>query len=119
MNAKSSTRLVREGNLAAEVDVTLVEAETKTGQYTGNGGTTQVATGLGAAQALTIVSVPPRGPSAFAYTTDTIQAAAGQGTFLNGNKRDFGVAVERGNFTVTNPDFNEPGIVYYWEANGD
>ena len=27
MNAKSSTRLVREGNLAAEVDVTLVEAE--------------------------------------------------------------------------------------------
>jgi hypothetical protein len=27
MNAKSSKRLVREGNLAAEVDVTLVEAE--------------------------------------------------------------------------------------------
>jgi hypothetical protein len=27
MNAKSSTRLVREGNLAAEVDVTLVEAD--------------------------------------------------------------------------------------------
>ena len=27
MNAKSSKRLVREGNLAAEVDVTLVEAD--------------------------------------------------------------------------------------------
>jgi hypothetical protein len=27
MNAKSSQRLVREGNLAAEVDVTLVEAD--------------------------------------------------------------------------------------------
>lgn len=27
MNAKSTKRLVREGNLAAEVDVTLVEAE--------------------------------------------------------------------------------------------
>lgn len=27
MNAKSATRLVREGNLAAEVDVTLVDAD--------------------------------------------------------------------------------------------
>jgi hypothetical protein len=27
MNARSSKRLVREGNLAAEVDVTLVEAD--------------------------------------------------------------------------------------------
>lgn len=27
MNAKSTTRLVREGNLAAEVDVTLVDAD--------------------------------------------------------------------------------------------
>ena len=27
MNAKSTTRLIREGNLAAEVDVTLVDAD--------------------------------------------------------------------------------------------
>ena len=105
--------------LVALALVAPVEATTKTGQYTGNGTTTQVASTLTAILSLTIVSVPPRGPGASAYTTDTIQQAVGPGIFLNGNKPDHGIAVERGNFTVTNPDFNEPGVVYFWEANGD
>ena len=105
--------------LVALALVTPVEAETKTGQYTGSGVTIQVNTGFTSIQALTIVSVALRGPSAFAYTTDTIQQAAGPGTFLNGNKRDSGVALERGDFTVAHPDFNEAGVVYHWQAHGD
>jgi hypothetical protein len=101
--------------------VTPVEAETKTGQYNGNGTTTQVSLNgqLNGIKSLTIVSVAPRGPSPFAYTTNAIQAALGQGTFLNGTKKDTGVAIEVASFTVTNEDFNEEGVTYHWEANGD
>lgn len=91
----------------------------RTGQYTGNGTTIQVSTLLTSIQSLRIVSLPLRGPVSEAYTTTTIQQAAGQGTFVNGNKRDGGVALERGNFTVTSPDFNQEGLVYHWEAHGD
>jgi len=98
--------------------VTPAEAETKTGQYTGTGVTFSVSSGLTSILSLTIVSVPPRGPSAIGYTTDTMQGA-GQGTFLNGNKKDSGIALERGNFDVASPDFNEAGVVYFWEAHGD
>jgi hypothetical protein len=99
--------------------ITPVGAETRTGQYFGNGGTTQVVSGLVTIRSLRIVTVPSRGPVSEAYTTNTIQLAAGQGTFVNGNKKDTGVAVEAGNFTVTNPDFNEPGVIYHWETHGD
>jgi hypothetical protein len=91
----------------------------KTGQYTGNGGTTQVNTGLAVLRSLQIVELPFRGPSSFAYTTNTIQATYGSGIFINGNKRDSGVAFEVGNFTVTNADFNISGSIYHWEAHGD
>jgi hypothetical protein len=98
--------------------VTPVEAETRTGQYIGDGVTLQVRTGFTTIQSLRIVSVPARGPSAIGYTTDVFQGA-GQGTFLNGNKRDSGIALERGNFTVANEDFHEVGVLYAWEANGE
>lgn len=92
---------------------------TKTGQYTGNGSTTQVATGLVQILSLQIVEVAARGPSAQAYTTNAIQSAAGAGTFLNGQKRDSGIAIERGTFTVTSADFNVSGTTYFWDADGD
>jgi len=91
----------------------------KTGQYTGNGSTTQVTTGLAVLRSLQIVEVAPRGPSAFAYTTNTIQLVNGSGTFINGNKRDSGISFEAGKFTVQNADFNASGSIYHWEAHGD
>lgn len=105
--------------LVALALVTPAEATTRTGQYTGNGTTTQVNTGLIGLKSLTIVHVSPRGLSNFAYTTNAIQVSLGPGTFLNGNKKDIGVAIEVGAFTVTAPDFNEDGVLYHWEANGD
>lgn len=92
---------------------------TKVGQYTGNGTTTQVASGMTQILSLQIVEVAARGPSAIAYTTNTIQNTNGSGTFLNGQRKDNGVAIERGNFTITSPDFNVSGTAYHWEANGD
>jgi len=92
---------------------------TKTGQYNGNGTTTQVNTGLTALKSLTIVEVAARGPSSMAYTTNVIQTGLGQGTFVNGGKKDQGVAIEGATFTVTNPDFNVNGTTYHWEGRGD
>jgi hypothetical protein len=91
----------------------------RTGLYIGNGGTTQVTTGLAVIRTLQIVEVASRGPSAIAYSTNTIQTTSGSGTFLNGQKRDSGIAFEVGNFTVANADFNTNGSVYHWEAHGD
>lgn len=99
--------------------VTPVQARTvRTFQYTGNGGTTQVASGMAVIRSLRIVTVPQHGQASQAYTTYTIQQGS-PGTFLNGNRRDTGISLEAGNFTVIHPEFNEIGVVYHWEAHGD
>jgi hypothetical protein len=111
--------LVGVGSIGALAAPAVAGATTKTGQYTGNGTTTQVATGLAAIRALRIVNVPAHGPSIEAFTTNTIQSANGTGTVLVNGRRDTGVALEAGNFTVTHPDLNESAVVYHWTADGD
>ena len=96
--------------------VTPVQASTRSGFYIGNGQTTQVNSGLATIRSLRIVSVPERGPASIAYTTNLFGWA---GVFLNGDKKDTGIALEAGNFTVCNLDFNENGVIYHWEANSD
>lgn len=93
--------------------------QTKTGQYTGNGTTTQVNTGMAALKSLRIVQVRSHGMSSQAYTTNAIQSSLGSGVFLNGDMKDQGIALGPADFTVTNLDFNLPGVLYHWDANGD
>jgi hypothetical protein len=111
--------LVGVGSVGALAAPAVASATTKTGQYTGNGTTTQIATGLSQILALWIVTVPSHAPSDEAFTTNRIQTTKGQGTFLLNGRPDNGVAIELGAFTVTNPAMNENGIEYFWTADGD
>ena len=95
-----------------------VEAQTTaTGLYIGHGNTQciQLLTGLVANRSLRIVTVPERGRASVAYATNTFGYL---GVFLNGDKKDTGITLDFGSFTVCNLDFNENGVVYYWEVNG-
>ena len=112
--------LVGVGSVGALAAPAVASAAEKTGQYTGNGLTNvQIATGLTQILALWIVLVPEHGPGVEAFTTDTIQATNGLGTCLVNGRRDFGVEIVRGVFTVTNADLNQSGVVYHWGAIGD
>lgn len=110
--------LVGLGSVGALAVPAAAGATTRTGWYIGNGNVTQVLTGLAVVRAFRIVSVPAHGPSVEAFTTNTIQLFNGPTALVNG-KRDDGVSLEAGNFTVTNPDLNEIGVVYHWVADGD
>ena len=112
--------LVGVGSVGALAAPAVASAAEKTGQYTGNGlAAVQVAAGLTQILALWIVLVPEHGPGLEAFTTDTIQSVNGQGTCLVNGRRDFGVEIVRGAFTVTNADLNQSGVVYHWVAIGD
>jgi len=94
------------------------EAFTFTGTYLGNGVTRTVQTGLATVKSIRIVSLPSHGRSIQAYTNNAIEGI-GWGTFLNDVRVDNGIHLNGGDFIISHPDFNETGVIYGWEANGD
>lgn len=95
------------------------EAITMTGGYVGNGNLSKTITsGLTNLKSIRIVSLPSHGRSIQAYTNIGIQGF-GQGTFLNDVRVDNGILLNGGDFIIAHPDFNEVGVPYGWEANGD
>lgn len=93
-------------------------AAVTSGTYIGTGTTQRVDTNLATIRVVRIYEIPTHGQGAFAYTSDAMQAL-GQGTFLNGTKRDTGITFNASNFVVNNPDFIQVGVVYAWDAGGD
>ena len=95
------------------------EAGTFTGTYVGNGNPSRtISSGLTNLKSIRIVSLPSHGRSIQAYTNNAIEGI-GWGTFLNDVRVDNGIHSNGGDFIISHPDFNEAGVVYGWEANGD
>ena len=91
----------------------------RTGNYTGSGADETIQTGLQTTRAFFITELADRGPSVSGYTTNTIQAEQ-RGAFLNGNRKDTGIAFETPQTVViSNRDFIASGSRYHWEARGE
>ena len=95
------------------------EAQIRTGNYTGSGADETIQTGLTTTRSFRVVELPAHGRGAEGYATKTIQQAE-IGAFLNGNRKDTGIAFETPTqVIISNSDFIVSGARYHWEAAGE